>query len=60
MMNCDFGPQEQMNRQYGSNRIVTIVAFLLGIKTEVLEAQYDSEVLCSMKEIVWVWLSTQG
>lgn len=52
MMNCDFAPQEQVNRQYGSNRIVTIVAFLLGIKTEVLETQYDSEVLGSIKEIL--------
>lgn len=42
------------NRQNDSKKIVTIVAYLVGIKMEILKTQYDNEVLEKIKDLLEV------
>ena len=42
------------NRQNDSKKIVTIVAYLVGIRMEILKTQYDNEVLEKIKDLLEV------
>lgn len=55
MVNHDYEQKGQLhNEQYSSKKIVTIVAYLVGVKMEILTRQYDKEVLGNIKDMLEV------